>query len=215
MQQLILLAVIILLIFVILKKGKSTSINFWYYSSRLVTLMSLFFLISIFADKYEMFQRAGLMQVISYSIGAIFGACIIPLFVWAIYFLLKYAHHNKLLKLNQEKIKKINSSSEFTNDFNEKLDILIELLDIKAITPQEFETKKQLLIKKTENLVGCTEDLKLNQVKMGKLKNAWENGVISEEDYRAKVNQLIAVEIEIKNKFILILRDEGLVMQTS
>jgi hypothetical protein len=201
MQQLILLSVIIVVIYVILKRGKSSIVTFWYNLSRIVTLISVIFSVYIIADKHEMLQRAGLGPVISYSIGAIFGASIIPLFVWAIYFVLKYAHNNKLLKLKQEKINKINSSDEYSQEFQNKLSALKDLLDVQVISPQEFETKKKLLIRKSEKLVIYAEELNLNQMQIEKLKTALDSGLIGEEEHEVKASKLLSNQLQIKQRF--------------
>lgn len=104
MQQLIGSTVIVLVIVLVISvidiaKGKLSLSTFWYNLSVFVTLISLIFLIHIFVEKHEMLQSVGLVGVMLYSIGAILGGCIVPLFVWAIYFVLKNAQNKKLIKI--------------------------------------------------------------------------------------------------------------------
>jgi hypothetical protein len=187
-QQISLLT-ILLLIFLLDPKIRGR-ISFWYYLSVIVTVISVIFLINNFVDKNEMLQRVGLVGVLAYSIGAILGAVIIPLFLWAIYFVLKIVHNKKLLKLKQETIIKISNSVEFSQEFNIKLNALKDLLDVQAITQKEFLSKEKLLITETESLVLSMENMQLKQKQLDQLALALDAGVITEEEYRLKLDSL-------------------------
>ena len=64
------------------------------------------------------------------------------------------------------------------------------MLDVKAITQLEFEAKKKLLIRETERLVIADENLILKQQQVKKLEEALNKGVITEEEYRTKLDSL-------------------------
>ena len=193
-QQLILLLILIVITGVFLEKTKSSATIPWtsylYSASLIATVISIVFIVHTFIDKNEMLQRAGIIGLISYSIGAFLGAFIIPLILWSIYFIVKNNHNNKLIKLNQLSITKISETDNFGPDFNVKLKVLKDLLDVKAITLEEFEAKKKLLIRDTERLVIADENAKLKQQQLKKLEEALNTGLIAEEEYRTKVDKL-------------------------
>ena len=130
------------------------------------------------------------IKPIAAVVGDLFGVSMIPLAFWIIYGLVVFSHKNILIKLKQEKIDKINSRAPFSKDFNSKLNALKELLDVKAITQVEFEAKKKLLIRETERLVIADENLILKQQQVKKLEEALNKGVITEEEYRTKLDSL-------------------------
>jgi hypothetical protein len=128
----------------------------------------------------------------------IFGAnlpYLAPIFLfWLIYglILLQEKKNNEWKK--KLTIGKINSSVEHSEGFNSELNILEGLLNVHAITYKEFEHKKKLLIRRTDLLVTYTEELKMNQMQLEKLKGARELGVISDEEYDIKIKKLFDVE---------------------
>ena len=101
---------------------------------------------------------------------------------------------------NDKKINKIDASAEYGQEFNFAIDSLNDLLLVKAITQQEFETKKKLLIRKADALVTQTESLKLNQIQVEKLNDALKLGVVSEVEYNSKIKNLSDEEKIIKQK---------------
>ena len=130
------------------------------------------------------------IKPIAAVVGELLGVSMIPLAFWIIYGLVVFSHKNTLIKLKQEKIDKINSRAPISKDFNSKLNALKELLDVKAITQLEFEAKKKLLIRETERLVIADENLILKQQQVKKLEEALNKGVITEEEYRTKLDSL-------------------------
>ncbi len=151
------------------------------------------FITIISYSSYFLFKESEMNYNIKPSavvVGEFFGLSLIPLVFWIIYGLVAFSHKNTLIKLKQEKIDKINSRAPISKEFNSKLNALKELLDVKAITQLEFESKKKLLIRDTERLVIADENVKLKQQQLKKLEEALNKGVITEEEYRTKLDSL-------------------------
>ena len=138
--------------------------------------------------------------------GYFLGSSVLPLIFWVIYFIIDSVQKVEIRELAQYKMNKI-SSSEYGQDFTSKLKTLNELHNLGAISLEEFELKKQNLILRTEFLISKTEEL-LNysndsityQTQIQKLKDAVEDGLISEEEYLLKVKKINEIELVIKQR---------------
>jgi uncharacterized membrane protein len=142
----------------------------------------------------------------SYIFGCFLGSSVLPLIFWVIYFIINSVQKVEIRELAQYKMNKI-SSSEYGQDFTSKLKSLNELHSLGAISLEEFELKKQNLLLRTEFLISKTEEL-LNysndsityQTQIQKLKDAVEDGLISEEEYLLKVKKINEIELVIKQR---------------
>ncbi|MCF8433970.1 MAG: SHOCT domain-containing protein [Crocinitomicaceae bacterium] len=95
---------------------------------------------------------------------------------------------------------KIFNSSEYGQVFSTKLNNLNELFQVNAISVEEYELKKKLLIRSTEKLVDYSNNLKENQIQIEKLKEALDLEVINEEEYQNKVKKFNEIESVIKQR---------------
>jgi hypothetical protein len=160
----------------------------------LTTLASYSYFIILF--KYEDYQFKPFASVFG-----LFLACSIPPIVcWVTYAIILFVQKEKIKNLTEKSINKIDTSTEYSKEFKTSFDALNDLLFVKAITIEEFENKKKLLIRKIDTLVNQTENLKMNQMQVEKLNNARNLGVISEEEYYSKIKKLSDEEVAIKQQ---------------
>jgi hypothetical protein len=161
---------------------------------RLITVLSYAWF--LFLYNIEHYQR----MPFAYIFGVFLACSIPPIICWVSYVIIQFVQKEKIKTQVKKKIDKIDASAEYSQEFNSSIDSLNDLLLVRAITPQEFETKKKLLIRKADALVTQAENLKMNQIQVEKLNDAWKLGVVSEEEYNSKIKNLSEEEIIIKEK---------------
>jgi hypothetical protein len=125
-----------------------------------------------------------------YAMGAFIGASAVPAMCWIIYGVVVLYQKDKLNRIIQEKIDTINSSSSQSQEFNMKLNALKGLLEVNAITQDEFELKRKLLIRDSEKSVLTKDNLTFNRKQREILDAALVAGVITQEEYARKVEKL-------------------------
>jgi hypothetical protein len=172
------------------KKNKKDLRNFFI----LITLGCYSYFLILF--KYEDYQS----KPFAYVFGSFIACSILPIVCWVIYAIIPFIQKEKNKNLTEKRINNIDTSSEYGKEFKTSIDALNDLLLVKAITLEEFETKKKILIRKTDALVNHSENLKMKQMQVEKLNEARNLGVISEEEYYSKIKKVSDEEVAIKNK---------------
>jgi hypothetical protein len=162
------------------KKTKRILKNFFGF----ITILSYsIFFFSLSNSNYEVAPPG-------YAMGAFIGASVIPAISWIIYGIVLLYQNDKLNRIIQEKIDTINSSSSQSQEFNEKLNALKGLLEFNAITQDEFELKRKLLIRDSEKSVLTKDNLLLKRKQREILDSALAAGVITQEEHTQKVEKL-------------------------
>lgn len=159
---------------------------------RLITVLSYsWFLFLYNVEHYQSMPFA-------YIFGVFLACSVPPSICWVSYAIIQYVQKEKIKTQVEKKIKKIDASPDYGQKFKSSLDSLNDLLMAKAITPQEFETKKKLLIRKIDALVTCAENLKLIHIQVEKLNVVRKLDVISEVEFSSKIKYLTDDEKIIK-----------------
>lgn len=135
-----------------------------------------------------------------YNFGVFLAFSIFPFLFWIIYTITLLVQNKKIRDWNKMKLSKIFNSSEYGQVFSTKLNNLNELFQVNAISVEEYELKKKLLIRSTEKLVDYSNNLKENQIQIEKLKEALDLEVINEEEYQNKVKKFNEIESVIKQR---------------
>jgi hypothetical protein len=161
----------------------------------LITFLSLggFFL----RESMDLFRN----KPLAYVFGAFAAHCLIPACCWTVYVVVVMFQKQKIIKLEQEKIDKINSSATISKEFDAKLKALKGLFEVHLITPEEYELKRNLLIRNFEKLVNYSEEINSKQKQMDILNNALNSGLITEEIHNTKFTKLVSEQNVLKQKY--------------
>lgn len=111
----------------------------------------------------------------------------LPLLFIITYVLLVYQSRRLKFTLRKKAVEVISRDSEHGTEFKQKQIQLIKLLESNVFNQAEYNKKVDALIKQYQSNIGEREKLLLNEDKLVALKEALENGLLSKEEYTAKL----------------------------
>lgn len=104
--------------------------------------------------------------------------------------LLKKKISKDVIESQHDVIRKIKSSEKLFKEFEGKLSNLKELKKLNQFSGLEWDSKVSSLIKEYDSKQLDENTLKLRQEKENSLQSAYEKGLITENEYKAKLNSL-------------------------
>lgn len=123
----------------------------------------------------------------SYIFGAILGCSILPIVLW---FIIKNQKKNYQIKIdndNSSTIKNLKDSEEVGKEVSKKLDSLEKLKELNLLSNSEFEEKQKEIINNSLNQINHSNTKKTNQEIIENLTIALNNGIITKEEFEAKL----------------------------
>lgn len=136
-------------------------------------------------------DRARFMLESGFAIGAFICCFLIPIICW-IYYLVQLSN---LKSEKKRQIKIILNSKETAQDYKEKMDTLNRLRELNSINKEEYDKKINSLRNEMYSKLVKSSDNKRSKLKQEALEDAFNMGVITEDEYKAKKsNQTIITE---------------------
>lgn len=133
----------------------------------------------------------------TYVLGALLGSSIPCLLFWFLLGAQKYYRSRDLLTAKRAVQKKrdderteIKSSNTMGDEFTQKEESLNELKNLGLITTEEYNSKYEALIEESKKRLKREEFKKKTELMKTRLKEALENGVISQVEYDEKMKKI-------------------------
>ena len=158
----------------------------------IVTILSVTYLSYSIYEKYNLLKSGFgssedfVIFFLSYFIGGLLGASVLPIIFWVFYILTKKIIKNKIIRDLNREIKLFENNNLTSAIFVKKSQSLFDLKKKKIITLDEFEIKYVKLFEECRAILKIENYNKKNQEIIQSLDDAFANGIISKKEYLSK-----------------------------